>query len=145
MAFFCFFGLSVFLEADGFGLVGSREAVSAHIPDRGGDLWIIITLTMTRLHVLIRAIRFLNMGSVFGVLVLGGILSTGQMNRRRLWKVSTRATVQDAHASKLFGCAHHWCSPILGSYFFLLRGHKLSGRCLLSLDIPVAPWGLFDS
>lgn len=62
---FRFFELSVFLEAVGFGLVGLREAVSAHIPDRGGDLWIIITLTMTRLHVLIRAIRSLNMGSVF--------------------------------------------------------------------------------
>jgi hypothetical protein len=113
-----FLGFRNFWKQSFWGWVGLREAVSAHIPDRGGDLWIIISLTMTRLHVLVRAILFLNMGTFFGVLVLGGILSTRQMVVVDCERSAGGQHSQDIHISKLFGCVHHWGSSILGFISF---------------------------
>jgi hypothetical protein len=45
------------------------------------------------------------MGSVIGVLVLGGILSTGQMNHRQLLMVSTQAMFHELNAQRNFSDA----------------------------------------
>jgi len=122
-----FLGFRNFWKQSFWGWVGLREAVSAHIPDRGGDLWIIISLTMTRLHVLIRAIRFHNMGSVF-------------------WRLGTRrhlvyrtdessSTVESQHAGNSPGCARietfRMCTSLVFSntrvLFLFIEGTQVVG------------------
>lgn len=87
---FLFFSAFEFVGSFRFGAgwLALREAVSAHVPDRGGDLWITIILTMTRLHVIL-----FNMGSVLASWYPATSVSR-QMNHRRLRKVSRRATLR---------------------------------------------------
>lgn len=102
-----FWGLSVFLKAMRFGAGWLKERLCRPTSwPRRRPLAHHYSHDDTALFTFcFRVILFLNMGSVIGVLVLGGTLSTGQMNHRQLLMVSTQAIFHELNARRNFSDA----------------------------------------